>query len=58
MTREMGCFITGDLNSRTSDRPDYVEHINLQRYVTMPGIEEYIAPNRKSQDKQINNVGL
>ena len=24
----------------------------------MPGIEEYIVPNRKSQDKQINNVGL
>jgi len=51
-------FITGDLNNRTRDRPDYVENINLQRYVTMPGIEEYVVANRKSQGKQINNFGL
>ena len=50
-------FITGDSNIRTSDRPDYVENINLQRYVTKPGIEEYIVPSRKPQDKHINNVG-
>ena len=50
-------LITEYLNSVTSDRPDYVENINIQRYVTMPGIEEYIVPSRKSQDKQINNFG-
>jgi len=40
-------FITGNSNIRTSDRPDYVENINIHRYVTMPGIEEYIVPSNR-----------
>ena len=32
-------FLTGDTNSRVGERPDYIDRLNIDRYVDIPDIE-------------------
>ena len=52
-------FLLGDLNSRTSNLPDYITDLNLERYVDLP--ESVMSgadlPPRKNHDNGFNNYG-
>ena len=52
-------YLMGDLNSRTGDRPDYIENIELNRYIDMPfdNQESLNLIERKSVDKNVNVFG-
>ena len=53
-------YLTGDLNSRTGELPDFIPDIYLDRYLDMPqDTDVYTSefPDRKNQDKQVNNYG-
>ena len=32
-------FLTGDTNSRVGERPDYIDRLNIDRYVDIPDVE-------------------
>lgn len=52
-------FLTGDTNSRVGEKHDFIDDMNLNRYVYMP--ENYsnndILPTRCSNDKIVNTFG-
>ena len=52
-------FLTGDTNSRVGKRPDYVEMLNIDRYVDIPDDEPVIniVTERKSKDVIVNTFG-
>jgi hypothetical protein len=52
-------FLTGDLNSRTGQKPDFVQDINLDRYIDLPVNNQSVTdiPARISQDNHVNGFG-
>ena len=52
-------YVTGDLNSRVGENLDYIENIDLDRFVNIPidDTPSCFCINRKSMDKQINIFG-
>ena len=52
-------FLTGDTNSRVGERPDYVERLDIDRYVDIPDDEPVIniVTERKSKDVIVNTFG-
>lgn len=50
-------YLCGDLNSRTGVCPDYVDDINLSRFIDVPVTDNFDIPVRKSDDKIVNAYG-
>lgn len=61
MYSELGDIaILGDLNARTGTRADFVENVNLERYLDLPEVDK--LPDkyavRSSLDNHVNNYGI
>lgn len=52
-------YLNGDLNSRTGDLIDYVEHVNLNRFVSLLDDEGSVFTQftQSSHDKTVNAFG-
>lgn len=50
-------YLTGDFNSRTGQLPDFVENLNLDRFISLPDNYTSNISNRLSQDKTVNAFG-
>ena len=60
VTLDLGdVYITGDLNSRVGENLDYIENIDLDRFVDLPidDTPSSFFRDRKSMDKQSNIFG-
>ena len=52
-------YLTGDLNSRVGQKADYVDNVNLDRYVDLPDSDLNVLdiPPRVSMDSTVNTFG-
>jgi hypothetical protein len=52
-------YCTGDFNSRTGERSDLIEDLNINRFIAVPALDDSLSelPLRHNDDKTVNSFG-